>query len=57
MGSQLFAQLYEMLELEIQNETDPRERQQLVKEICGDNKEIIKLCQKLEEIIFMEQNF
>ena len=57
MGSKLFSQLYEMLELELQQETDPLDRQQMVKEICGGNKELISLCQKLEEIIFMEQNF
>lgn len=54
MGSKLFGELYEMLELGIQNDLDPKERQEMVKEICGDNQEIIKLCQKLEEIIFME---
>ena len=54
MGTELFNQLYEMLELELQNDTDPIERQKLVKEICGGNKELINLCAKLEEIIFME---
>jgi len=29
----------------------------MVKEICGGSKELIGLCQKLEEIIYMEQNF
>jgi hypothetical protein len=46
-----------MLELEIQADTDPRERNKRVKEICSGNKDLYKLCQKLEEIIFWEQNF
>ena len=29
----------------------------MIKEIVGGEKELIKLCTKLEEIIFWEQNF
>ena len=57
MGSQLFSQIYEMLSLEIENDSDPKERYNAIKEICSGKKELIKLCQKLEEIIFLEQNF
>jgi hypothetical protein len=57
MGSKLFNQLYEMLELEIQNDTDPKARAELVKEICQGNSDLIKLCQKLEDIIYWEQHF
>jgi len=44
-----------MIELDIENDTDPFERQRAIKEICNDNKDLIKLCNKLEEIITMEQ--
>jgi len=57
MGKNLFNQLYEMLEMEIQEASDPKARQSIVNDICQGNKELIKLCQKLEEIIFWEQNF
>jgi hypothetical protein len=33
-----------MLELEIQHETDPDDRRLMIKEICGNNKELISLC-------------
>jgi len=53
-GKDLFNYLYDMLELEIQNDTDPKVRQQLVYDICEGNKELMNLCQKLEEIIYWE---
>ena len=56
-GKDLFNQLYDMLELEIQNDTDPKVRQQLVYDICEGNKELMNLCQKLEEIIYWETQF
>ena len=43
-GKDLFNQLYDMLELEIQNDTDPKVRQQLVYDICEGNKELMNLC-------------
>ena len=46
-----------MLELEIQEGTDPQARVEVVNEICHGKPELIKLCHKLEEIIFWEQNF
>lgn len=57
IGKDLFNTLYEMLEIMIQDKTDHRERQKNIKDICNGNKELIKLCDKLEEIIFFEQNF
>ena len=57
MGSHLFNQMHEMLTLEIENDSDPKVRAELIKEITNGNKQMIQLCQKLEEIIFMELNF
>jgi hypothetical protein len=57
LGAKFFNELYELLELEIQNETDPKERQATIYEICKGKKELIELCSKLEQIIFLEQNF
>jgi hypothetical protein len=56
-GEGLFDQLYDMLELEIQNDTDPESRQALVRGICEGNPELMSLCQKLEEIIYWETQF
>ena len=49
--------MHEMLTLEIENDSDPKVRAELIKEITNGNKQMIQLCQKLEEIIFMELNF
>jgi len=57
LGTKFFNELYEMLELEIQNETDPEERKTIISEICKGKPELIEMCHKLEEIIFMQQTF
>lgn len=57
MGTKLFNDIYHMLEIEIEDGTDPNERQKLVHDVCEGNQNLINLCQKLEEIIFWEQNF
>jgi len=46
-----------MLELEIQEGSDPKQRQRRIRDIVEDNPVLLKLCSKLEEIIFWEQNF
>ena len=57
MGSEMFNQLYEMIGMELEEGTDNKERMKLYHETCNGKPELIKLCQKLEEIIFCEQNF
>jgi hypothetical protein len=57
MGKELFAQLYELLEMEMQVGTDHNEMQKMIKKIVGGKPELIKLCENLEEIIYWEQNF
>jgi hypothetical protein len=44
MGSELFSTIYEMLELEIYNETDPNERAFHIRDICNGDKDLIRLC-------------
>ena len=54
MGTSLFNDICQMIELDMQNNTDERERSQAIAEICNFNPELIKLCNKLEEIIYLE---
>lgn len=57
LGSDLFRKLYEMLEIEVQDETDHKERWNKINEIVDGNQELVMYCRKLEEIIYLEQNF
>ena len=54
LGRELFDQIYEQLSLEIQQDTPAEERAQSIRDICEGSEDLIKLCQKLEEIIFIE---
>lgn len=46
-----------MLEIEVQDETDHKERWNKINEIVDGNQELVMYCRKLEEIIYLEQNF
>lgn len=54
LGRELFDQIYEQLSLEIQQDTPAEERAQSIRDICEGSEDLIKLCSKLEEIIFIE---
>lgn len=44
MGSHLYNQMHEMLTLEIENDSDPKVRHELIRDITNGNKQMMQLC-------------